>query len=442
MNRWKKLLFAGLSTPAVLLFALSSGPPQGRTGAEVDGGLACNACHLGTELNSPGGRLTITVSPYTPGVKQMIQVRLEHPEAMRWGFQLTARIDSEKTRKAGTFTPSDEVRVRCGLSGPQDAPCGDALEFASHTQLSTNASSRESRTWNIEWTPPATSVGPIVFYAAGNAANNSGNNTGDRIYTTNITVQPASGGPRPAITRGGVAEGFNFTTTAISSQTWVAIFGSNLAPETRTWDGAIVEGVLPTTLSGVSVKINNRNAPVFFVSPGQINALAPVDDAVGDVNVTVSNANGESDPIVIRRATASPAFFAPFSQGDRLFVLAAATDGTLVGKVATNSAARRAARPGETILLFGTGFGATSPAAQADRVVTGAPGLVTKPVIRIGETSVDFPGNGNLVAAGLYQFNITIPATLADGDYPIVAEIGGVRSASSVSISVARAANP
>lgn len=438
MKHGTKLLFAGLSMPTVLLFAFSAGPPQARTGAEVDGGLACNACHRGADLNSPGGRLTITVNPYTPGVKQTIQVRLEHPEASRWGFQLTARLDSDKTRKAGTFTPSNDVRVRCGLTGAQDAPCGDAVEFASHTQASTNASTRGGRTWEIEWTPPASAAGPIVFYAAGNAADNSGNNTGDRVYTTSVTVQPAAGGPRPAINRGGVVEGFNFTSGGISSQTWLAIFGSNLAPATRTWDDAIRDGVLPTTLSGVSVKINNRDAPIFFVSPEQVNVLAPVDDAVGDVNVVVSNANGDSDPIVVRRASASPAFFAPFSQNNRLFVLAVATDGTLVGKVGAGSAARRAARPGETILLFGTGFGATNPAAPADRVVTGAPALVTKPVIRIGETVVDFPGNGNLVAAGLYQFNVTIPATLADGDYPIVAEIGGVRSASTVSISVAR----
>lgn len=424
--------------PTVMLFAFTAAPPQARTGAEVDGGLACNACHRGADLNSGAGRITITASPYTPGVRQMIRVRVEHPEATKWGFQLTARFDSEKTRKAGVFTANSDIRVRCGTTGTQDAPCGDALEFASHTAASVSAGTTGGRTWEVEWTPPATASGAIIFYASGNAANNNSANSGDFIYTTSATIQPASGGPRPAITRGGVAEGFNFTTTGVSSHTWIAIFGSNLAPSTTTWDDAIRDGALPTSLAGVSVRVNNRAAPIFFVSPGQVNALAPVDDAVGDVNVVVSNASGDSEPVVIRRAAASPAFFAPFSQNNRLFVLAVATDGTLLGKVATGSGARRAARPGETIQLFGTGFGATNPVAPADRIVSGAPALVTKPTIRIGETTVDFPGNGNLVGAGLYQFNITIPATLADGDYPIVAEIGGVRSAATVSISVAR----
>lgn len=406
----------------------------------ADGGLSCTACHRGADPNpDTKGRLALTVATYTPGVKQTIRVALTHTEATRWGFQLTARLESDPTKAAGTFTPAANlVRVRCGLTGAQDAPCNGEVEFASHVAASTNAGTTGGRTWEFDWTPPATNVGKVVFYAAGNAANNSGSNAGDFIYTTSITVDPAASGARPAISRGGVADGFNFTTTGISNHTWVAIFGTNLAPSTVTWDDFIQNSVLPTTLAGTSVKINNKPAAVYFVSPGQINALAPVDDAVGDINVVVTTGGGDSDPIVVRRAAASPAFYAPFSQGGRFFVTAAALDGTIIGKVGLDSRVRRAARPGETIAIFGTGFGVTNPAAPADRVVTGSPVLVTKPTIRIGEAVADFAGNGNLVGAGLYQFNVTIPATIADGDIAITAEVGGVRSANTVFISVAR----
>jgi uncharacterized protein (TIGR03437 family) len=434
------LLFSGLVATPVLLFAFSSGPPQARTGAPVDGGLNCTACHRSNPVNTGPGRVTITAVNYTPGTKQTIQVRVEHPDQMRWGFQLTARIQSDQTKKAGTFAPDDNIRVRCGLSGTAEAPCAaDAVEFAEHRVNATNPGQRAGRTFEIQWTPPDSDVGPIIFYAAGNAANNDGTNSGDFIYTTNLTISPAAAGAKPAISSGGIADAFNFSiANGISSNTWIAIVGQNLAPTTRTWDDAITGASLPTQLSGVSVKINNKPAPIYFVSPAQINALAPLDDDYGDVSVVVTTPAGDSAPFTVKRVEASPAFYTPFAQNNRLFVTAVALDGTLIGKVGVDSRVSRAARPGETIQLFGTGFGDTDPEVPTERIVSGAPELEDKPTIRIGETVVDFPGKGNLVSAGIYQFNITIPSGLADGDYAIVAEIGGVRSAANVFISVAR----
>jgi uncharacterized protein (TIGR03437 family) len=433
-----KILLAGLAVSPVLLFSFSVGPPQGRTGAPADGGQTCAVCHRGAEVNDGVGRLAITVANYSPGVRQTIRVTLTHPTARRWGFQLTARLASDPTKKAGTFTSNAETQVRCGLTGPGLAPCGDQLEFVEHVAAGTAAESPESRTWEIDWTPPESNVGDIVFYAAGNAANNNGANSGDFIYTATATINAVTGGgPRPAITSGGIRDAFNYTSN-IASHSWVAIVGTNLSAVERTWDGAIQGNNLPLTLAGVSVKINNKNAPVFYVSPTQVNVLAPVDDAVGDVQVVLSNINGDSAPMTIRRAAAAPAFFAPFAQGGRFFVTAVALDGTIVGKVGLDPRVRRAARPGETIQVFGSGFGATNPVAPAEQLVTGSPTLVNKPTIRVGEAAADFPGNGNLVSSGVYQFNITVPASLADGDHAITATASGATSANTVFLSVAR----
>lgn len=438
LQGFRKLLLGGLAASPVLLFAFSSGPPQGRTGAQVDGGLTCTACHRGADVNNGVGRLTITAAAYSPGVKQTIRVRLEHPEARRWGFQLTARVASDPSKKAGTLTPNADAQVRCGLTGTAVAPCGDALEFAEHTQPGTSADTPNGKTWEIEWTPPDSNVGDIIFFAAGNAANNNGTNTGDFIYNATATINAATGGgPRPAISSGGVRDAFNFTEN-ISSHSWVAIAGTNLSAAERTWDGAIEGNNLPLTLAGVSVKINNKPAPVYFVSPAQVNVLAPLDEATGDVQVVVSNANGDSEPLVIRRAAAAPAFYTPFAQNGRFFVTAVALDGTIVGKMGVDSRVRRAARPGETIQIFGSGFGPTNPPAPTEQLVSGAPPLAAKPTIRIGDVTADFAGNGNLVSSGVYQFNVTIPSALADGDHAIVATAGGATSASTVFISVAR----
>ena len=115
------------------LSAFSSGPPAMRSGVpgEADG-LTCNACHRGTDLNSDTrGRLTIEVSPYRPGVKQAIKVILEHPDAMRWGFELTARLASNPlTSAGGTFTAvAGSIRVVCSTGNP---PCAAGLNELGH----------------------------------------------------------------------------------------------------------------------------------------------------------------------------------------------------------------------------------------------------------------------------------------------------------------------
>lgn len=89
----------------ITLAAFSTGPPIMRTGAAVDGGLACNVCHTSFPLNDDsGGSVLIRTGGYTPGLKQMIEVVVNHPTAQRFGFQLTARLASDETKPAGTFT--------------------------------------------------------------------------------------------------------------------------------------------------------------------------------------------------------------------------------------------------------------------------------------------------------------------------------------------------
>lgn len=244
--------------------------------------------------------------------------------------------------------------------------------------------------------------------------------------TVRYSITASTAAP-PAVSAGGVADGFTFQ-AGVAPGAWIGIFGTNLSPTTRTWDNAIQGNRLPTSLDGVSVRINGRPAVVYSVSPGQVNVLAPLDDSPeGDVEVVLSNPNGASPPVRIRKQNFLPAFYAPFGQGQDLFVTAVALDGTLVGRPGTDPRVRRGARPGEIIQVYGTGFGRTNPQVPSDTVFSGAPAVVNRPVIRIGNTVATFAGNGNLVAPGLYQFNVTVP-NLPDGDYAIVAEVGGVRS--------------
>ena len=83
----------------------STGPPIKRTGAVVDGGLTCTACHrtFAPANSDPRGSVRIDAGNYAPGVKQTIRVTVFHPEAQRWGFELTARMVNDETKAAGEF---------------------------------------------------------------------------------------------------------------------------------------------------------------------------------------------------------------------------------------------------------------------------------------------------------------------------------------------------
>ena len=96
----------------------------------------------------------------------------------------------------------------------------------------------------------------------------------------------------PQIFTGGVV-GAGLSTPpvqAVSTNAIVSIFGSNFAPAgtSRSVTGAdLVNGMVPTNLAGVCVLFGTQRAPVFLVTPGQLNVQAPQVPASGTVAVQV-----------------------------------------------------------------------------------------------------------------------------------------------------------
>ncbi len=221
---------------------------------------------------------------------------------------------------------------------------------------------------------------------------------------------------------------------AVASGAWITIFGQNLSASTRVWGGAdFVNGALPTSLDGVSVTIGGRPAYVYFVSPGQVNVLAPADTATGQVAVQLTTSNGTSGAVMVTKNSSSPAFFQFDPQG-RKYIAAVAVDGTYLGPVGLYGTAltTRPVRPGETVLLFATGLGSTSPAYPDGKLLTQSYPLPALPSVKIGgqTAAVSYAG---LVGPGLYQVNVTIPA-LANGDAVVVIDLGaGVTSPAGLS---------
>ena len=171
----------------------------------------------------------------------------------------------------------------------------------------------------------------------------------------------------------------------------------------------------------MSVTINGKPAAIAYVSPGQLNVLAPADAATGSVLVEVRNPLGSAAALG-RLESYAPAFF---TRGK--YAAAVHADGAYVAPEGYFGAgiASRPARPGETIQLYGTGFGPTAPAVPAGQIVASPAPLATpnQLEIRVGSSvaAIRFAG---LVAAGQYQFDMVVPP-LPDGDAPVMAQIGG-----------------
>ena len=223
-------------------------------------------------------------------------------------------------------------------------------------------------------------------------------------------------------------------TGSIASGAWVSIFGQNLASTTRIWGaGDFPGGKLPTSLAGVSVTIDGKPAYVYYISPTQVNVLAPVDSITGPVSVQVTTSTGQSTAFTVQKTAAAPAFFQFDPQG-RKYIAAEFADYSLVGPAGLfgTAAVTRPAKSGEVVLLYATGLGATSPAYPDGQILTAAYPLAVPASVIVGgvHAVVQFAG---LIAPGLYQLNVQLPA-LPNGDTSVVIDLGGgVTSAAGVS---------
>jgi uncharacterized protein (TIGR03437 family) len=236
---------------------------------------------------------------------------------------------------------------------------------------------------------------------------------------TASAVQPSA---EPIIsTTNGVVNGASFT-LGISPNSWVTINGTNFTTVTDTW--TVTGGVLPTILDGVSVSIGGLPAYVNYVSPTQINVLTPANLTDQTPNVIVTNSVGSSVPELAISEPTNPAFFTwPNNQvvaTHEDFTWAVA-NGTFPGVTTVP------AKPGETIILWGTGFGPTSPAIPVGTIVPSDQTYYTTAMPTVEVNLVPATVYAAALApgfAGLYQLSFQVPSSLSDGTYQLFATVG------------------
>jgi len=265
----------------------------------------------------------------------------------------------------------------------------------------------------------------LVFFDSSNLLAASGNSfqltaTGLKVAQAYTSLATATAAPNITL----VANAFG-DTPLIAPNTWVEIKGTNLAPanDTRVWqDSDFFGSQLPDQLDAVSATVNGKTAYVYYVSPTQVNILTPPDAIQGPVAVQLANSGIVSNTLNVASQPLSLSFFVFVSNGNQ-YVFGRHLDGSLIGPVTLFPGLTTPAKPGETIVLAGNGFGQTSsPVASGSLVQSGT--LATLPVITVGtfQAMVQF---GGLASPGDFQFNVELPSSLPDGDLPIQATYGG-----------------
>ena len=310
-------------------------------------------------------------------------------------------------------------------------------ESINNTVLAQSAYSRASARDTLNSTD-------MIYRVANNErmlATTTGNNSDG--YTATITAGVSLAVPAaasPVIASGGVAGAIGGA-AGVASGAWISIYGSSLSTATQTVsESDLVNGKLPTSLGGVSVQIAGKAAYLHYVSPSQINVLAPADSSLGTVSTTVTNASGTSNTMDATMQAVLPGLsaLAGYIRAVRY------PDGAIVngtGAAEPGYTVVAAAAPGDILSLFGSGFGPASGSPETGTVFTGAYPTDNPITVSIGGTSAEVLWYG-MVGAGLYQINIHVPLSVGIGDQPVLASVSGINSQSGAMLRVDANAKP
>lgn len=275
------------------------------------------------------------------------------------------------------------------------------------------------------------------FVVSGQLSDRYINNSGQIVFSYRLVNGQAGIAvatpnlPAPALTAGTAVNGATYVEGLVPGS-WAQVKGTNLAATSRLWRESdfAAGGVLPTSLDGVEVKVNNIPAAVYYISPEQVNFQVPASIS-GPANVQVIRNGASTGTITASIVDSAPGLFS-YTLGGKTYPSAVyAGSGVIVGDPAAGGPAVRKAQPGDRIELFATGV-APSPAGTANIAVAPLTGATAS--LGPAPAVVEFAG---LVGVGLYQINIVVP-NVPDGEYPVVIRYAGKESQPAIVIPVGR----
>jgi uncharacterized protein (TIGR03437 family) len=256
-------------------------------------------------------------------------------------------------------------------------------------------------------------------------------------FALHFTLQPAG----PVVT--GVVSASQYGAfPTFGPGSWIEIYGSNLGVGPQTWASSDFSGLnAPTKLAGTTVTIAGQSAFVEYVSVGQLDVQVPAGVGSGQQNLVVTTASGSSSPFPVNITTTEPGLLAPpsFNIGGTQYAVALFSDGVtyVLPAGAIPGIASRPAKPGDTITLYGVGFGPVDSFIPPGQIAQGQSTLAETFSLSIGGTQAAAGYDGfapNYV--GLYQFNVTVPNISASDSAPLTFSLGGTSGSQKLAIAV------
>lgn len=267
-----------------------------------------------------------------------------------------------------------------------------------------------------------TGLSPGVYQGTVTIASNAANSSAVVPVQLNVVAQTA-----PVSAAGGVVNNGTFAGgESLSQGDIAALFGDQL-----TYGDPQQASSLPllTTLGGTQVLVNGQPAPVYYVSPGQINFEIPIDAATGDATVQVVRNSQAGNLAYLNIQPSEPRFIT----NGGTYAIMTTPNGALTGIPSHPVTA------GDIVVIYTIGLGPTSPpvpsgtASPISPLATIDPGTVQA---CFGNNSPFSPApcvNPQFVGltpafVGLYQINLAIPQGLASGNVPFSFTVNGVPS--------------
>jgi uncharacterized protein (TIGR03437 family) len=368
---------------------------------------------FGTTRLAPYGSLqgTLCWSGITAPASNNILIGLNDEFGNTLESELTVSFTAPAAASATLSVSRDALTLR-----PTFPQAAFAVNTTDKTQPWTVTVSPGNRTASWLSLSQYSGTGPATITVTG-----AGDAFEEGVYRALITLQSTGGSPQtitiPVMFIHGASLETNITgvSNAVSFQPAaspggiLAVYGSQLS------DSAQQASTLPLpfTLSGVSATVNGLAAPLFYVSPNQLNIQVPYEAGAGPAVVGVNNKGKiagfqfqitPTSPAIVTDASGSVVPSATVAQGG-VAVLYMTGDGDVTPALAT----------GESPAAGSPAAGLPQPRAPVTLTVGGT------------QTFLQFIGIVPGVV-GLTQVNFTVPASVAAGNQPVVVTVGGVQS--------------
>jgi uncharacterized protein (TIGR03437 family) len=219
----------------------------------------------------------------------------------------------------------------------------------------------------------------------------------------------------PRLPSGGIAQGSIFV-----------LFGQRMGPATLAQAGF----PLPNTLGGTSIRVTSGgttvDCPIIYTSAGQVAAILPSNTPVNAAATLTLTFNGQaSTPRTFRVVANSFGTFAANSAGSGPSIVQNFESATSTPL----NTIFRSARPGQTLILYGTGLGAL-PAGTPDNSAAPAVAINQANVeLLVGNTRVTPAYAGRAPGfAGLDQINFVVPGGVQGCAIPVMIRTGSTVS--------------